>query len=429
MSEKGFFISIGAGKNQCPLIQTAIANGMKIIAVDKNDQAPGFEFASIKIIESVTEFRKIHNTLSSFPLTYSILGIGARSFGPAVYTTAFIAERLGLKYFTGASVKTFQNKLNLKENLYNEGIRVPQSYRWRTKLELKETLSAISYPCIIKPSGQHAKIGIEMLKDQGELNQKLSSIKDDASWLLEEYIIGDEITVSGFVDNGKFILVAISDKITSSEPPFIELSHRLPSSYNFLSGEIIVICQNIILATGLTYGPIIAEFKIDKQNDIFLIEFMPEIGGEYLAEHLIPVHFSYNYLENLINLLTGKEFQRNLMVSKVSDQRNLMVSKSKNQGIKLTQLVFFELPANETVFTSAQVESNPEYCDIFLDMNLVELNTELDIYMGNHSRVKVIGATSANFHNHEELESYIRSLVKINAQEKESITTGARRLL
>ena len=401
MKNKDYFISVGAGSNQIPLIRTAVNIGYKIIAIDKNDKAPGFEFSNIKIMESTSEYRKITNILSQIPLHYPVSGIGTRSYGKSVYTTAFLADKFNLTYFKPESINIFNNKKTLKEFLQKEGIRVPAAV---TVAEIKsKKKSAVNFPVIIKPADKHGKKGIRLFATNEELVSEIHRLGKSADeWIIEEYVNGNEITVSGFVQKGKFSLVSISDKIISPQEPFIELGHRFPGRYNFLSGEIITICQNIIHSTSLGNGPVIAEFRITDKNEIFLIEFMPEVGGEFLAEHMIPVHFGYNYFENFINLLCGGKF------------RELHTRHIKN---KLTHLVFFDLPQDKSKYTGYKKRKDPEGIDIFLELELKKPGSISDARQGNHSRVLAVGAVSTKISDADRLDELIRSSYIINPED------------
>lgn len=115
MKEKGYFLSIGAGLNQVPLISAAIKLGYSVISVDRNNHAPGLSVSSLRIMESVTEYRKILKTVSEIPLQGKILGIGTRSYGKATYTASYIADKLKLRYASLESVEICSDKNLLKE--------------------------------------------------------------------------------------------------------------------------------------------------------------------------------------------------------------------------------------------------------------------------------------------------------------------------
>ena len=58
--ERPYFLSLGAGNNQIPIIKAAVDAGYQVIAVDQNTRAPGNRYASIIIEESLRNYRKIY---------------------------------------------------------------------------------------------------------------------------------------------------------------------------------------------------------------------------------------------------------------------------------------------------------------------------------------------------------------------------------
>ncbi|HOQ12676.1 MAG TPA: hypothetical protein PK104_09970 [Spirochaetota bacterium] len=58
-----FFVSIGSGINQIPLIKEAKKAGFQVIGVDINPTAPGFYHCDLKIQESIEDYHNI--TLNS----------------------------------------------------------------------------------------------------------------------------------------------------------------------------------------------------------------------------------------------------------------------------------------------------------------------------------------------------------------------------
>lgn len=398
MFKSGYFISIGAGKNQLPLILKSKELGLKIIAVDNNRNAVGFKHSDIKIIQSVHDFRKIYATLLKLFLEEPIVGIGVRSYGKAVLSASYIAEKLNLIGTKYLILKKFYNKKLMKAFLGENGISVPISYSWKNLKEFPKLVNEVSYPCILKPVDNIAKIGIEVFQNAKSLLLRLTQLKPkNDRFLLEEFIDGKEVTVLGFVQNKKFILVSISDKITTNFPPFLELSHRLPTVHEKIKGELRLICQNIVQFTGLENSPIVAEFKVTARGQIYLIEFMPEIGGEYLADYLIPEFYEYDYFKNYVNLLTGNP------ISQI-DNRKL-----KKKSIQ-SQICFIAPPDGLSMFTSITKSELDSENKVFLERKLKEIGTQVNTRDGNACRVQVVGITSSNQIKPEELDKNVRNV-------------------
>ncbi len=398
MFKSGYFISIGAGKNQLPLILKSKELGLKVIAVDYNGDALGFSYSEIKIIQSIHDFRKIYAAILKLFLQEPIIAVGVRSYGKAVLTASYLSEKLNLIGTSLTVLKKFYNKKLMKAFLGENGISVPVSYNWKYFRDFPDLVKTISYPCILKPVDTIAKLGIEVFRTSESLQLRLTQLKaKNDRFLLEEFIDGAEVTVLGFVQNKKFTLVSISDKVTTGFPPFLELSHRLPTIYPKIKGELRLICQNIIQLTGLENCPIVAEFKVTPRGQIYLIEIMPEIGGEYLADFLIPEFYSYDYFKNYLNLIMG------IPVAPIDN-------KSLRKKETISQICFIAPQAGVSKFISLN-KSLPSIGEkVFLDHQLKDFGTLLNTKEGNACRVQVAGVTSSNKIKPEELDITIRKM-------------------
>lgn len=310
--KKGYFISIGGGENQLPLIYAVKKSGYRLIVIDRNSKAPGFKEADIKIIESVTEYRRIFNYILKTLLDAPIVGIGCRSFGRAGISAAYLSEKLKLHGNSVHSVKFFQNKFQYKKQLQAKGIPIPEQHSLQ---DLKK--GNIGFPAVIKPSQGEGKKGIRLCRTKKELDAAISQNPEEL--YAETFIEGREYTVLGFVHQGEFMLVSVSDKITDSKAPFIELVHRLPVSDPRFIGEFVFLCQRTVQIAGLQNGPFTAEFKVNSRSEVFLIEAVPEIGGEFLADSLIPAVLDYDYFGNYVSLMTGKKPEKPVQKYKLKE--------------------------------------------------------------------------------------------------------------
>lgn len=96
-------------------------------------------------------------------------------------------ETLGIKYaFSGVYGNAIaMNKKATKIILKNEGVLVPEEY----------TLENIKFPAVIKPNRDGSSLGVYIVKDQKEFDEKIKEAKkisDDI--ILEQYIKGREFT-------------------------------------------------------------------------------------------------------------------------------------------------------------------------------------------------------------------------------------------
>ncbi|PJZ85851.1 ATP-grasp domain-containing protein [Leptospira harrisiae] len=376
----GSYLSIGAGENQIPLIRAAKARGLKVISVDTNSEAPGLAESDIRILESTHEYRKILHSMSRVPLPFKLMGVGSRSFGKAVYTVSYLAEKLKLRGNPRDTVNLFLDKERFKTAVSKFGIPVPASLQSNGNSKTKEKKIDLSFPLIAKPKEGSGKKGISVLESEADY-KKFTRLKTSESYLLEPLVSGDEVTVLGFVIARRFYLISLTDKITTGKPNFIEVAHVAPSQHIDLAGEIKMICQAVVTATKLKTGPFVAEFKITKNKECLLIESAPEVGGEFLADVLIPEHYGYNYFSDLLSVTIGEKTRPGFL-KKAKDgitKSALVFTLPKERQKKMGEPVGLEASTGETVFFQKQ---------------LIQTGVALDKFEGNHRRTQVFGITT-----------------------------------
>ncbi|MCX7678251.1 MAG: ATP-grasp domain-containing protein [Spirochaetes bacterium] len=302
-----FLVSIGAGINQIPLIQEAKRLGFRTIGVDQNHTAPGFLSCDIRIIESIENYNEIYVKLKEFALIGDICGILSKSYGSAIKSAAFLADQFNCPLLPFRRVDDFLYKDRMKNIFRKNKIPSPRFFiiPERKKFRFPSTLR---FPVVIKPTEGHAKKGVQLVADLKELDTLLAT-KKNVPLMVEEFIEGDEIIVSGLIHNGKFHLVEITDKAISPPPYFVDIMHISPSQYFSLSKEISAIGQEIATAFEIATSPLIMEIKIHPTKGIFLIEAVPEFGGEFIPEFIVPHRTGYNLIAETIKAITGQEFK------------------------------------------------------------------------------------------------------------------------
>ncbi len=313
--QENYFIALGAGNHQLPLIRAARELGFGVIAVDKNLRAPGFELANIHLQCSILRPGRILHLLQE-NLTHGLIaGVGCRSYGSVNLSAAILSRALGTPGPSLENIRAFRNKRILKERLSKYEIPVPRSFSWKTAAE-KRTMIAAS-PLIARPSFGHGKMGIQILTSSDEVRRFLNENPvDRKSFLVEELIHGREATVLGLVRGGKFHMAALTDKVISNEPPmFAEVVHRYPSRLSSrLKQKIQTYMQKITSALALQNGPLVAEFMIQDDfgspgRELMLVECAPEAGGEYIADYLVPAASGKNFFQETVRIFAGQDVQ------------------------------------------------------------------------------------------------------------------------
>jgi biotin carboxylase len=210
-------------------------------------------------------------------------------------TAARAAEQLGLKFHPPFAVEGAKNKWVARERWAAAGLLVPWYKRVPADENPRELVSAVPFPCVLKPLGLSASRGViranvgsefvNAFRRIGEL-LRLADIqlhKDDAAaWIqIESYIPGNEFALEGIVTDGRLKVLALFDKPDPLEGPYFEETiYVTPSRAPKATQQAIFeTAQKAVTALGLTNGPIHAEMRVN-ENGVWMLEIAARpIGG------------------------------------------------------------------------------------------------------------------------------------------------------
>ncbi len=332
----GYYISLGAGNNQYPLIKAAKQKGFSVIGVDTDEKAPGFNECDIRIQESIFNYRKIYFKISMALMQESVIGGFSASFGNALLSWSFLAERFKLNGLSRTQTESLIDKLSVRDKISRNPDKEKIIFRQPAYLPLvenihKEEIDNLNYPLIIKNRWGYGKKNIFRMDDYNQIKRFLTkrNLKelrmDPVSILIEEEILGDEITVTGMVEEYKYHLIIITDKKTTDYPPFIEKEHIFPSKYLGMKEDLERIHQNLVEILDIPFGPVVSEFRI-RDGIPYLIEISPQIPGEYIARFMIPRALNYDLYAAVVDNTTGGKIPPSpMMKPKFIPEKNVRV--------------------------------------------------------------------------------------------------------
>lgn len=312
--DEEFYLSLGAGENQLPLIRAAKDYGLKVIGIDRNIAAVGLKYCDLKIQESILNYRKIYYKVCNAVEPSQIVGGYAASYGEALASFAFLCERLSIIGLSRTLMETVQDKLQVRNRLHDvehKGFAQPL-FLEVTQSMRREDIEQLGFPLIAKTRRGASKRHVYRLENWQEVKNFLSRRNLESlgvrghDFLLEQYIEGDEIIVTGLTQNFHFNLISVHDRIAAAQPPYIDVEHRFPSRYAHLAPGIREIHDQACMRLQLSDTPLVSEWKVVADR-LYLIELSAQIPGEHVADFLIPKGVRYNYFENLVRLTVGEK--------------------------------------------------------------------------------------------------------------------------
>jgi biotin carboxylase len=221
-------------------------------------------------------------------------GIVAVGDGPA-YIAGVIADRLGLRFHSGAATAAARNKFSARERFRAAGLPVPAYHKVSLLEDPEGPARSASYPCVLKPLGLSASRGVIRANNAVEFVAAFRRIRDilnapeirrlheeqDRFLQVEEFIDGPEFALEGIVTAGRLKTLAIFDKPDPLDGPFFEETiYVTPSRESAtMQGQMIETTQRAITALGLSNGPIHAEMRCNGRGVWMLEVAARPIGG------------------------------------------------------------------------------------------------------------------------------------------------------
>lgn len=294
---------IGASYLQLPLVEKAKQMGIETHCFAWSEGAVCKQFADyfypISILEKEVILEKC--------LEININGITTIATDMAVPTICYVAEKMNLVSNSFISSLASTNKVEMRKAFQKGNCSIPKF------IEAKDgrvNIEGFKYPLIVKPLDRSGSRGVTKVIFENELLKAINYAINESfckKAIVEEFIEGEEVSVETISINGEHTVLAITDKITTGAPHFVELAHHQPSR---LSKEIqekikteTIKCLN---ALDINFGAGHSEFKITSSGDVYIIEVGARMGGDFIGSHLVQLSTGYDFLEGVINIALGK---------------------------------------------------------------------------------------------------------------------------
>lgn len=219
-------------------------------------------------------------------------------------TISYVGEKLGLICNSSESALCSTNKAKMRARF--EAFKVSSPRYVQINQYDKSLLTALQFPLIVKPVDRSGSRGITKVNNTDELKTAIAGACLESfakQSIVEEYIEGRELSVESLSWKGNHYIIAITDKITTGSPHFVELAHHQPSDLSFaLREKVKSETLKALDALKIEYGASHTELKITEQGEIFLIEVGARMGGDFIGSHLVPLSTGFDYLKAVINV-------------------------------------------------------------------------------------------------------------------------------
>lgn len=208
--------------------------------------------------------------------------VPADEFGllPAALATA----QLGIVGLSLEAVRNTRDKLHMRRVLEQAGLGQLRYAICRSLAEAQAFLDEVGGPIILKPVSGTGSDGVSRVTSADELAAAFKLAAGAAGFtgiLCEEYIDGPEVSLEGYSVDGRFVPVALTDKLIDER--FLEIGHQQPSAQpQSVFDAAADIAGRALAALGVRSGVTHTEFRISSSRGPVLIETHTRMGGDHI---------------------------------------------------------------------------------------------------------------------------------------------------
>ena len=209
-------------------------------------------------------------------------------------TVARLCEALGLAGNPVEVALNATNKLRMIECFARAGVAHPAFAVVKKDALEKDGLDGfeppMSYPLVAKPTDSAGGRGVSLVRSRDELACALetaSAAGISGDVLVEECMMGPEVSVEVIVAEGVPHVLQVTDKLTSGAPNFFEVGHCQPTSLPAASRKAIAdLASAAVLAVGLENSAAHVEVMLTAEGPK-MVELGARLGSDWITSHLI----------------------------------------------------------------------------------------------------------------------------------------------
>jgi len=339
MKKKILFV--GGGEFQADGIRKAKELGYYSIVIDGNPNAMSSEFAD--------EFYHIdiinREDVLKVAVDRKIDGIASIASEITMESMSYVATKLDLPGFKYELVQIAHDKKQYYQKFENASIPVPYTVAYNNNSVLSVLKEKSSY--IIKPSKGSGSRGVKKTSDISSfdfLKYKTENLQHDEEILIQEFIEGKELTVDGFIQDGKFFMLAVSEEMNDKAKGHTFSSELIFPPVWISEGQtdrISELCNNVVKSLDIKDdGPMHLELIYSPQDVFYIIDFSLRGGGFDLFTKIIKKTSGVDALELYLNSVSGK--RSDIPVIRKFNPVSLSFAYSNKSG-KLVSIEGYEL--------------------------------------------------------------------------------------
>lgn len=300
---------LGAGPLQVPAIRAGRALGVRVVVTDGDPAAPGLVEADRA---AVIDIRDAEACLD-LARHEGVAGVIHPCSEVAMHTLGLINDRLGLAGPGVEGAWRATNKERMRRAFEAAGVPSPRSVAVVDVAAGLVALEVQGRPGIVKPSRSSGSRGVTRLGPDAPVDERARALlraleeSRDGTAMVEDFVEGPEVSVELLVWGGRAEVLAVTDKLTSGAPHFVEVGHTQPSALPAPDlARVTEVAAAGTLALGVDRCAAHAELRLSPTGPV-MIEVGARLGGDYISTHLVPLSTGFDMVAAAVALALGDE--------------------------------------------------------------------------------------------------------------------------
>ncbi|MFE9427378.1 ATP-grasp domain-containing protein [Kitasatospora sp. NPDC006697] len=240
----------------------------------------------------------------------------------AVVAAAAYAEAAGVPGAGVPAARALRDKVRLRQAAEAAGLAQPRWAQAADLADLRAFAAAYQGVCVLKPAELQASSGVRRLGPADDLAAAWAATleADDAKlrssqwrpgrYLVEERLLGPEVSAEVLVSAGEIIWINVTDKSVWPGTHPVEAGHLLPSALDpRIHAGVVAANRALIEAVGFGTGALHSEWILVDGERPHLVECAGRLPGDALVP-LIDVAYGGSLLTDYLAVLRGERPER-----------------------------------------------------------------------------------------------------------------------
>ena len=276
---------VGAGRHQRRAIAQARERGLRVVAVDRNPDAPGLRLADDP---EVVDFVDV-DAVVEVARRHGVNGVLTVSSDRAVPVVATVAEGVGLPTIGSDVAHRMTHKIAMRRTLAEAGIPQPPFAAVRSLAEGRSAIETVGLPAVLKPVDSGGQRGLFRIDDPGDLESHLHAALAESPGreaILEGFVDGTEMNGIVVARGGEARVVTLSDRLRPDGVGFgVGWIHVFPASVHSDQLELAErTAERSVASLGLRDGIAFPQLIACRDGSVSVVEVAARIPGGQMSD-------------------------------------------------------------------------------------------------------------------------------------------------